>query len=324
MSSCWRMRVAAVLPILAAATITGCGSDFVPRNFEVPEGFVTTQFEVRPITTSDAEMDYEAVMESADVIHAALLSEDWPEPDFTLAEDMRQLALKERLFDERKSFTYAVVSPDAKRILGSVYVKPGVGGPDAAVFMWVRKDAFDRGLDPMLERAVREWVDRAWPFEWVVYPGRPEMPAGEVIVSYPVDNVDGVVAGSPVVLDPDVTADGGGSLRISVGEPTTVELYDVGDLDLENATLVYQANLKSENLGGRAYLEMWCTFDEEDDFFSRGLDSSVTGTNDWTLCSTPFFLQAGENPTDVRLNLVVDGAGTVWIDQVRLLKLPLQ
>jgi hypothetical protein len=38
--------------------------------------------------------------------------------------------------------------------------------------MWVRKSAWEDGLDPVLEQAVRAWVDGAWPFETVMYPGR--------------------------------------------------------------------------------------------------------------------------------------------------------
>lgn len=312
------------LSVLSIVALAGCGSSFVPDDFRVPDGFVMEEFKVRPIRASDAQMDYEAVMESVDIIHAALLSDAWPPPGFTLEQDMEQLARKERMFERRRSFTYAVLSPDESRVLGSVYINRGVKGPDAAVFMWVRKDAFDRGMDPALERAVRQWVDRAWPFEWVVYPGRKEVPAGQVLTQYPIDDMENLISQAGLEFDPDVTVDGGGALRLSVGEPTTVELYELGDLDIEDATLIYEAKLRCENLGGRAYLEMWCTFGDEGDFFSRGLDSAVSGTMEWMLSSTPFFLQAGQNPTNVKLNLVVDGAGTAWIDDIRILKLPLE
>jgi hypothetical protein len=38
----------------------------------------------------------------------------------------------------------------------------------------------------------------------------------------------------------------------------------------------------------------------------------------------PFFLKKGEKPDYVKLNIVINGTGTVWIDDVRLLKAPLQ
>jgi hypothetical protein len=45
---------------------------------------------------------------------------------------------------------------------------------------------------------------------------------------------------------------------------------------------------------------------------------------DWTMEEIPFFLKKGKNPDNVKLNLVFDGTGTAWIDDIRLLKGPLQ
>lgn len=164
-------RLASVLLVIF---VVGCGhSELVPGDFNVSMGFETGNYRVRPITVADAEKDYEAVMESIDIIHAALLTDRWPTSSFTLKENKRDLANKERYFEQRKRFTYTVVSLDETRVLGCVYIYKGKGGPDAAVFMWVRQSAIDTGLDSELESAVRDWVKREWPFEWVVYPGRP-------------------------------------------------------------------------------------------------------------------------------------------------------
>ena len=160
--------------------LLGCGSSgFVPSDFVVPTGFETPEFRVRPITAADAEKDYEAVMESIDIIHEALLSDKWPTASFTLQDNRRDLVEKERRFQRRTSFTYTVVTPDESQVLGSVYINKGRGGPDAAVFMWVRKFAYEEGLDPVLEEAVRVWIEREWPFGWVVYPGRTETQPGD-------------------------------------------------------------------------------------------------------------------------------------------------
>jgi hypothetical protein len=153
--------------------LAGCGSSrFVPADFELPKGFETPEFRVRPITIADVEKDYEAVMESIDIIHTSLLSDTWPTASFTLEDNRRDLAEKERRFEQRMSFTYIVVTPSEHQVLGSVYINKGINGPDAAVFMWVRKTAYEAGLDPVLEKTVRDWIEQEWPFEWVVYPGR--------------------------------------------------------------------------------------------------------------------------------------------------------
>ena len=146
----------------------------------------------------------------------------------------------------------------------------------------------------------------------------------ETLVTHPANDLVDLVAGSAAELDSEVTSDGGGSLRISVSQPTTVALYETGDLDIENARLIYRAKLRSADLEGRAYLEMWCSFAEAGDYFSRGLDSAISGTVEWCTRETAFILQPGQNPDDVRLNLVVDGSGTVWVDEIEVLKAPLR
>jgi len=150
-----------------------------------------------------------------------------------------------------------------------------------------------------------------------------EQVAEEILARFPADDVDGLVEMSPAEYDADVSSDGRGSLRISAAEPMTVALYETGDLDVEGATLAYRAQVRCADLDGSAYLEMWCLFDELGEFFSRSVDSPISGTTDWSVRETPFFLEARQNPTNVRLNLVVDGTGTVWVDDIRMVKAPL-
>lgn len=139
---------------------------------------------------------------------------------------------------------------------------------------------------------------------------------------YPIDNLEGIITQSGVQIDKEVSSDGNGSLRITATEPTTVRLFETGDIDIENARLIYQARLRTEGVEGQVYLEMWCHFPGKGEFFSRGLGTPLTGSTDWTTEETPFFLKRGENPDNVKLNLVINGTGTAWIDDIRLLKGP--
>ena len=132
-SEVWVRKGALCLLALVSA---GCGpSGFVSDDFELPDGFETSEFRVRPITVGDAEKDYEAVMESIEEIHSSFLDDSWPPESFTLDQNRRDLGAKERKFKRRQSFTYTVVSPDESRVLGCVYINKGINGPDAAVFM---------------------------------------------------------------------------------------------------------------------------------------------------------------------------------------------
>jgi hypothetical protein len=141
---------------------------------------------------------------------------------------------------------------------------------------------------------------------------------------FPLDSLDGIITRSGAELDTENTSDGKGSLRVVAKAPTVVRLFEISDIAVENARLTYQAKLRSRNLEGQAYLEMWCHFPGRGEFFSRGLQDIVSGTMGWMTAETPFFLKKGEKPDIVKLNLVINGKGTVWIDDVRLLKGPLQ
>jgi hypothetical protein len=155
-------------------------------------------------------------------------------------------------------------------------------------------------------------------------PSAPQPAAQPVeLKHFPLDSLEEVRATSGVSFDPTVSSDGKGSLRVDTKEPLLVPLFEVTDISIEDAVLLYQAHLQSEKLDGQAYLEMWLRFPKKGEFFSRGLNHPLTGTMSWMLASTPFFLQAGQKPDLIRLNLVVSGKGRVWVDDVRLLRQPL-
>lgn len=142
------------------------------------------------------------------------------------------------------------------------------------------------------------------------------------IQRFPLDNLQGLISRSDVQIDKQVSTDGNGSLRITATEPKVVRLFEAGDVDIENASLIYRAKVRTENVEGQVYLEMWCHFAHKGEFFSRGLQTPLTGTTEWTSEEIPFLLKKGENPDNVKLNLVINGTGTVWIDDIRLLKGP--
>lgn len=137
---------------------------------------------------------------------------------------------------------------------------------------------------------------------------------------FSLDTLEGVIQGTGVEIDKHVKAEGAGSLKVTVGEPSIIRLFETGPLDIEEATLVYRAKLRTENALGNVYLEMWCHLPGKGEFFSRGLASPLRGTNDWSTQETPFFLKKGEKPDNVKLNIVSEGPGVVWIDDIRLLR----
>jgi len=145
-------------------------------------------------------------------------------------------------------------------------------------------------------------------------------PASSELMCFPMDGVAGLLTRTGVAFDKEVTTDQNGSLRIEATQRTTVPLYETGDLDVEDARLVYQAKLRSRDLEGKVYLEMVCHFPGKEDYFSRAHDLALSGTTGWTSQETFFSLKQGENPDNIKLNVVIDGSGVAWIDDLRLLK----
>jgi len=147
-----------------------------------------------------------------------------------------------------------------------------------------------------------------------------EPPPVTEIARYNIDNLDSVITQSNIEFDDSVSSDGQGSIKITAPESTTVRLYETDDIDIEDARLIYRAKIKTEGFEGQTYLEMYCGFTGEGEFFARDLMSPVSGSVDWTTEEIYFLLKKDQNPDFIKLNLVVAGTGTVWIDDIRLLK----
>lgn len=128
--------------------------------------------------------------------------------------------------------------------------------------------------------------------------------------------------GLKIEADTRVKAEGKGSVKITTAWPTTVCLGEAKILNIENAKLVYRAKVKTD-LNGTVFLEMWCHVGGGQ-YFSKGMNSTAGGKEDWKQIETPFFLQTGQKPEKVTLNLVINGIGTVWVDDIVLSREPLK
>jgi hypothetical protein len=135
--------------------------ELVPDDFEVPDVLEQERFRLRKLTVDDVVKDFDAICDRVD--HRGN-----PRPPFveTVAENLVDLGWHQREFELRRSFAYTIVAPDESRVLGCAYIDPS-DTHDARVWMWVRRDAYEDGLDPVVEAALREWLERDWPFQRV-------------------------------------------------------------------------------------------------------------------------------------------------------------
>lgn len=96
---------------------------FVPDDFEIPALLETERFRLRLLSVDDVEKDYEAVIESRELLHT-MFGGPWPRPRFTLEENLADLERHQQEFLSRKAFAYTVVSLDETRVLGCIYINP--------------------------------------------------------------------------------------------------------------------------------------------------------------------------------------------------------
>ena len=147
-------------------------SAFVPPEFDVPRRLETPQLLLEPLGPEHNDRDYDAWTSSKDHIHATPGWEEssWPK-EMTKDENRGDLERHADDFAHRRGFTYTMLDPESRDVIGCVYIYPrrdGDGG--ARVLSWVR--ASHAELDAPLWRAVSEWLASDWPFDDVEYASR--------------------------------------------------------------------------------------------------------------------------------------------------------
>lgn len=138
----------------------------------------TESFFLRPIRAADARLDYEAVMESRQLLRLWEQS-SWPEEGFTVEENRKDLIKLEQRHSNQESFAFTVMNLTETQCLGCVYIFPtdasmfvrsSISSCDdlewsdssAAVYFWVRKSKLAEALDRQLLGVLCSWLESAW------------------------------------------------------------------------------------------------------------------------------------------------------------------
>jgi hypothetical protein len=145
---------------------------FVPPGFVPPSPPRTPSFVLEPLGPHHNELDYAAWTSSMDHIAATPGWQDsrWPR-EMTLDENRADLERHADDFRNRTGFTYTVLDPESRDVIGCVYIYPlRDGEEDARALSWVRASRSE--LDVALWRAVSSWLESDWPFASVDYAPR--------------------------------------------------------------------------------------------------------------------------------------------------------
>jgi RimJ/RimL family protein N-acetyltransferase len=146
--------------------------EFVPPDFDVPLGIETSEFLLEPLGPQHNDRDYDAWRTSLEHIAATpgFPWGAWPH-EMTRDENRADLERHAEDFRNRKGFTYTVLDPESRDVIGCVYIYPARDTEyDARALSWVR--ATHAHLDAPLWRSVSEWLAADWPFTNVQYAPR--------------------------------------------------------------------------------------------------------------------------------------------------------
>lgn len=146
----------------------------LPTEFEVPAGLESDDFRLRMLTVNDVVKDYEAVMTSREHLQGVFGPQStWPAANLTLEQDLIDLGWHQKEFQNRTSFAYTVMNLGETRCLGCVYFYPAKPTDyDAQIILWARQSELASGLEARLFTVVKQWIDQAWPFKRVGFPGK--------------------------------------------------------------------------------------------------------------------------------------------------------
>ena len=146
--------------------------EFVPPDFEVPLGIETSEFVLEPLGPEHNAADYDAWTSSMEHIAATpgFPWGTWPR-EMTQDENRADLERHAEDFRRRKGFTYTVLDPASRDVIGCVYIYPARDTAYVAqARSWARQS--HAHLDTALWRAVSEWLAADWPFADVDYAPR--------------------------------------------------------------------------------------------------------------------------------------------------------
>jgi RimJ/RimL family protein N-acetyltransferase len=153
---------------------------FYPHNAVVPEELRTAEFLIRPLRTTDLELDYEALMDSKELLRQWSQS-DWPSDDFTLADDLIDLERHQQEHSQRQAFTFTIMNLEETECLGCVYIYPPSPvirqhNYEALVAFWVRQSRLNDGLEQRVLKSLIDWFRQEWAFTRIFFEASYQLP----------------------------------------------------------------------------------------------------------------------------------------------------
>ena len=142
------------------------------------------------------------------------------------------------------------------------------------------------------------------------------------IQSFNCDSLDGILTEGVATVDTQNPAEGAGSLKFSVAQPVTLPLFEI-KLPGDGAKFTLTYKMKVKDFSGDAYGQMDVNYANGGKQSLNNYQSAMGATSDWQPRELTYTVQRGQKVSSIVLSLILNGSGTVWIDDVHVIRAPL-
>lgn len=136
------------------------------------------------------------------------------------------------------------------------------------------------------------------------------------------DTTDRFLSPEAASLDTSGTAEGTGCFKFVVAEPATHPLFEV-KFPGEGAKFTFQFKMRVSDFLGDAYGLMAVHYASGGKQEIKNYDRALGATSDWVPMELSWTVQKGQKVDSLILSAALNGTGTVWVDDVHLIKTPL-
>jgi hypothetical protein len=125
--------------------------------------------------------------------------------------------------------------------------------------------------------------------------------------------------GDHAYIDDTRSVDGGGSLHLFNPEfNLLVNVQEFDTPEITGDTVVVDARMMSEMLGGDTSLDLWVFTEDASPRSIRRLCENIGRTKDWQAVEVRFPLLPDEKPVSLRIAVHLEGRGHLWIDDLQV------
>ncbi len=151
---------------------------------------------------------------------------------------------------------------------------------------------------------------------------KPKVEPPKEVETFSCDTLDNLLTPQAVVVDKQGAAEGGGALKMVAEQPATIPLYDM-KFPGEGAKFTLRYKMKVKDFLGDAYGQMDVNFASGGKQEVKNYQTALGATSDWLDRELVYTVQKGQKVNSITFSAVLGGSGTVWVDDVHLIRAPL-